>query len=153
MKKPTKPVSPKSTKKAQEGKTWTEKMNDPSKEAVVKKIDKPFADIPAGGKMLIATPKIIDTYVRQIPKGKSVSLLTMRQDLALEFQAEYTCPVTTGIFLRIVSEAAHEQWEAGKTIGRITPFWRVVDPASALNKKLSFGETFVRTHRKKEGMK
>ena len=37
MKKPAKPVSPRSTIKAREGKTWTEKMNDPSKEAVVKK--------------------------------------------------------------------------------------------------------------------
>jgi hypothetical protein len=152
MKKSAKPVSQKATMKARQGKTWTEKMNDSSKAAVVKKTDKPFADIPAGGKMLIATPKIIDAYIRQIPKGKSVSLLTMRQDLALEFNAEYTCPVTTGIFLRIVSESAHEQWKAGKTIGRVTPFWRVVDPASALNKKLSFGETFVKTHRKKEGM-
>jgi hypothetical protein len=152
MKKSAKPVSQKATMKARQGKTWTEKMNDSSKAAVVKKTDKPFADIPAGGKMLIATPKIIDAYIRQIPKGKSVSLLTMRQDLALEFNAEYTCPVTTGIFLRIVSESAHEQWKAGKTIGRVTPFWRVVDSASALNKKLSFGETFVKTHRKKEGM-
>ncbi|MBS1554282.1 MAG: hypothetical protein JSU09_05095 [Bacteroidetes bacterium] len=119
---------------------------------VVKKLEKDFADMPAGAKMLIATPKIIDDYVRQIPKGKSGSLATMRRDLAVEYGADYTCPVTSGIFLRIVSEAAHEQIEKGTPPGRVTPFWRVVDEKSSLNKKLSFGETFVKQQRKKEGL-
>ncbi|MCA4898976.1 MAG: hypothetical protein ING88_09360 [Cytophagales bacterium] len=119
---------------------------------VVKKLEKDFADMPAGAKMLIATPKIIDDYVRQIPRGKSGSLATMRRDLAVEYGADYTCPVTSGIFLRIVSEAAHEQIEKGTPLGRVTPFWRVVDEKSSLNKKLSFGEAFVKQQRKKEGL-
>jgi hypothetical protein len=118
----------------------------------VKKLEKDFADMPAGAKMLIATPKIIDDYVRQIPRGKSGSLATMRRDLAVEYGADYTCPVTSGIFLRIVSEAAHEQIEKGTPLGRVTPFWRVVDEKSSLNKKLSFGEAFVKQQRKKEGL-
>jgi hypothetical protein len=76
----------------------------------------------------------------------------MRKDLAIEYGAEYTCPVTSGIFLRIVSEAAHEQIEKGAPIGKVTPFWRVVDEKSALNKKLSFGSEFVSKQRKKEGI-
>lgn len=131
-------------------KTWTEKVADPSKSFIVKKIDKAFADIPAGAKMFIATPAIIDAYVRQIPKGKSVELQTLRNDLAVEYQAEYTCPVTTGIFLRIVAEAAYEQLEAGKSISKVAPFWRVVNAKSPLNKKLSFGSSFVPAQRKKE---
>jgi hypothetical protein len=138
------------TMKPAKGKTWTDKVNDPSKAFVVKKLEKDFADMPAGAKMLIATPKIVDDYVRQIPKGKSTSLATMRKDLALEYGAEYTCPVTSGIFLRIVSEAAHEQIVNRTPIGRVTPFWRIVDPDSPLNKKLSFGSKFVRDQRKKE---
>lgn len=134
------------------GKTWTDKVNDPTKEYVVKKLEKDFADMPAGSKMLIATPKIIDDYIRQIPKGKSGSLATMRRDLANEYGAEYTCPVTSGIFLRIVSEAAHEQIEKGVALSKVTPFWRVVDEKSALNKKLSFGAMFVASQRKKEGL-
>lgn len=133
-------------------KTWTDKVNDPTKEYIVKKVEKDFADIPAGAKMLISTPKIIDDYVRQIPKGKSGSLATMRKDLAIEYGAEYTCPVTSGIFLRIVSEAAHEQIEKGTPLNKVAPFWRVIDEKSALNKKLSFGQNFVKQQRKKEGL-
>jgi hypothetical protein len=134
------------------GKTWTDKVNDPTKEFQIKKLDKDFADMRAGAKMLIATPKIIDEYVRHIPKGKSGSLATMRKDLASEYGADYTCPVTSGIFLRIVSEAAYEQIEKGTPLSKVAPFWRVVDEKSALNKKLSFGESFVAKQRKSEGI-
>ena len=131
-------------------KSWTEKLLDPNKQPEIKKIEKDFADIPAGARMLIATPQIIDSYVKQIPKGKSVSLQTMRNDLAQEYSAEYTCPVTSGIFLRIVAEAAHEQWKSGKALNKITPFWRVVASQSPLNKKLTFGADFVEEQRRKE---
>lgn len=133
-------------------KTWTDKVNDPTKDFQVKKLDKSFADMPEGARMLIATPKIIDQYVRQIPKGKSVDFATMRKDLAIEYRAEYTCPVTSGIFLRIVSEAAHEQFEKGTPLTKVAPFWRVVDEKSTLNKKLSFGTDFVKKQRAKEGI-
>ena len=147
-----KSTAKKATMKPGKGKTWTDKVNDPTKTYVVKKLEKDFADMPAGAKMLIATPKIIDDYVRQIPKGKSGSLAAMRKDLAVEYGAEYTCPVTSGIFLRIVSEAAHEQIEKGTPISKVTPFWRVVDEKSPLNKKLSFGSGFVVQQRKREGL-
>jgi hypothetical protein len=147
-----KPATKKVTKKPGKGKTWTDKANDPAKTHVVKKLEKDFADMPAGAKMLIATPKIIDQYVRQIPKGKSSSLATMRKDLAIEYGAEYTCPVTSGIFLRIVSEAAHEQIEQGTPANKVAPFWRLVDERSNLNKKFSFGQEFVKQKRKREGI-
>lgn len=69
----------------------------------IKQLDKAFADMPEGCVMLIATPQIIDEYVRGIAFGKRVDTKTMRRDLAQQFEAEYTCPVTTGIFLRIVA--------------------------------------------------
>lgn len=133
------------------GKTWSEKINS-DKPHEVKKNEKGFADIPPGSSMLIATPKIIDEYVKQIPKGAQVSLQTMRKDLATQFNAEYTCPVTTGIFLRIVSEAAHEQYSKGKPLSKITPFWRVIDEKSTIGKKVSFGSDFIKQQRAKEGL-
>jgi hypothetical protein len=133
-------------------KTWVEKRDDHAKDLQVKRLDKKFADMPENSMMLIATPKILDAYIRQIPKGKEVSIKTMRNDLAVEHKAEVTCPVTSGIFLRIVGEAAHEEFINGKSISKITPFWRVVEPDSALNKKFTFGENFVKEQRKKEGL-
>lgn len=104
----------------------------------------------AGSKMYISNPKIIEAYIRNIPKGSSVDLKTLRNDLAIEHMADVTCPVTTGIFLRIVAEAASEQFEQGKSIGRITPFWRVIDEKMPLAKKLTFGTKLIREQRKKE---
>ena len=100
--------------------------------------------------MLIATPKIVDAYIQQIPKGKTANLQTLRKDLAATFHAEYTCPVTTGIFLRIVAEKAYEDYESGKK--KITPFWRIINPNSAPAKKLSFGTDFIRSKRLAEGI-
>ena len=88
MTKAEKPTPKKVTMKPAKGKTWTDKMNDPTKEFQIKKLEKDFADMPAGAKMLIATPKIIDEYIRQIPKGKSGSLAALRKDLAIEYGAE-----------------------------------------------------------------
>ena len=70
---------------------------------------------------------------------------TMRKDIALAHNADVTCPVTTGIFLRIVAEFAYEQLKEGKT--NITPFWRVVNPRSDLAKKLACGPTFIQEMR------
>lgn len=129
-------------------KSWVDKMDQDH--SVVKKLDKDFADMKAGSLMYISNPKTIDAYIRNIPKGKSTDLKTMRKDLAIEHQADVTCPVTTGIFLRIVAEAANEQLEQGKSIGRITPFWRVIDSKMPLAKKLTFGTKLIREQRKKE---
>jgi hypothetical protein len=130
-------------------KTWTEKLHC-DKEPKIKRIDFNFADIPANSNMFIATPQIIDNYIKQIPKGKKVAVQTMRKDLAIENRADYTCPVTTGIFLRIVAEANFEKYQLTNSIKNITPFWRVVEPNSTLSEKLTFGKDFIIKQRQAE---
>ena len=49
--------------------SWNEKLHN-AKDPQVKKLDKAFADMPEGCIMLIATPEIVDNYVRQISKRK-----------------------------------------------------------------------------------
>nr|WP_294904715.1 hypothetical protein [uncultured Lacibacter sp.] len=132
-------------------KTWIEKR-DLSKEAKVEVLDKDFADMKIGEKMLVTTPQIVDAYIRHIPKGREGSLLQMRKDLAAEYHADKTCPVTSGIFLRIVAEAAYEELQQGKPASKITPFWRIITEKSPAAKKLSFGTDFLTEQRKKEGL-
>ena len=69
----------------------------------------------------------------------------MRKDLALTHQSEVNCPVTTGIFLRIVSEVSYEKIIQGEK--NPTSFWRVFDPQSKLANKLSCGPSFVQEMR------
>jgi hypothetical protein len=130
-------------------KSWLDKLNE-HKEPKIKRIDIDFADIPSGSNMLIATPKIIDQYIQEIGVGKCVNIKTLRKDLAIEHNADYTCPVTTGIFLRIVAEANYEKLQQGKLIEEITPFWRAIEPNSALAKKLTCGQDFIQQQIEKE---
>lgn len=132
-------------------KNWTDKLNA-QKELKVKKLEFDFAGISAGSKMLVATPKIVDNYIKQIPVGKHVEVAVMRKDLALSFNADDACPISTAIFLRIVSESAYEKWQKGTPVEELTPFWRLVGEDSKLIKKLSFGQGFVLEQRRKEGI-
>ena len=132
-------------------KTWAEKMN-PHIAHKIEITDKTFADVPKGVKMLIATPTIVDDYVWHIPKGTATSLQQMRKDLAAEYQAAYACPITSGLFLRIVAEKAYEECQQGKPLNEITPFWRIIDLKSNTAKRLSFGTDFLVAQREKEGL-
>ena len=136
---------------AHKRKSWQEKLNI-DRTPHIERSDKDFAGIKSGQMMLIPTPQVVDAYIRQIPKGKHVDITTLRKDLASEYHAEVTCPLTTGIFVRIAAEAAYEQYEAGTPISKITPFWRVIDGKSPAAKKLTFGTGFLLEQRKKEGL-
>ena len=130
-------------------KSWKEKLNI-DRSFVVKRLDKNFSDMKVGENMLIATPKIIDEYIKQIPKGININIKTLRNDLAQTYNADTTCPVTTGIFLRIVSEAAYEDFLNGEK--NITPFWRVVDHESKTATKLACGINFIKKRRSEENI-
>ena len=131
--------------------SWIEKR-DCEKSFKIKTIDKKFADIPKGSKMLIASPPIIDEYVNSISYGEYVEPVKMRDDLAKVYQADKTCPVTTGIFLRIVSEASYEEYRSGYDLETIAPFWRIVKLNSKLAGKLACGIDFIAKRQTEENI-
>ncbi len=141
----------KTTPKKSKTKSWSEKYQTRT-EPDVKTLEKSFADILAGEEMLIATPQIFEDYLKKIKEGKSKTIKEIRSDLAKKYSADKTCPMTTGIFLRIVAEANFEKLGQGIGVEKIAPFWRAIEPGSSLAKKLSFGEDFIIEMRKKEGI-
>lgn len=119
--------------KPKKGTTWTSKLEKPM-EPVLKEGPDKWNDKFGGSKMLIPTPKLIDRKVRKIEKGDVLLMDALRAQLAEEFNADYTCPLTSGIFFRIVAEAAEESnKEGGKNI---SPWWRVIQKNGELNPKL-----------------
>ena len=88
-----------------------------------------------GRKVLVPTPLMADEVIRKVPKGKLITTNQIRQILAKPFKADSTCPLTLGIFLRIISEAAEEDRQNGKN--QITPYWRVVKDDGSLKSKVS----------------
>lgn len=128
-------------------KTWLEKFNN-GKPPQVKTINKPWLGRPAGSKMLISSPQEIADYISNIPVGKFANIGQMRDELARKHMADFTCPLTTGIFLRIVAEKSYE--EISSTQNKVVPFWRAIEPDSKLANKLSFGSDFISQMREKE---
>jgi len=130
-------------------KTWREKMNPDAKMKLIR-LEKKYMGAEPGAKMLVATPEIVRDYISSIPRGQTRTAKQIRDDLARSHKAQITCPTSTGIFVRIAAEAALEELNEGKSIKKITPFWRAVDPDSPAAQKLTCGPDFVRARRKEE---
>jgi len=125
-------------------KTWCEKLEIAKPRKIV--------DIPAHmertigpGKLLIPTPLDVDALIRRIPKGRVMTTGELRTELAHNFGADTTCPMCTGMFIRIVAEASEER-------GRNkAPYWRVIANDGKLNPKLPGGVDAQATALRAEG--
>ncbi|MBI3693238.1 MAG: MGMT family protein [Acidobacteria bacterium] len=116
--------------------SWREKLERVQEPKVVRippKLQKRFGT----RTMLIPRPLDVDALIRQVPKGKLVTQSRIRERLAQACGADVTCPITTGIFVRIAAEAAEEDARAGKK--RITPYWRVIRDNGSLIEKFPGG--------------
>jgi alkylated DNA nucleotide flippase Atl1 len=127
---------------------WREKLEKPQQPKIVK-IPPSMARF-GKGTMLIPTPKLVDDLLREVPKGKLVTVGEIRKRLANDFAVDVTCPLTTGIFVRIVAEAAEENRANGRQ--RITPYWRVVKDDGGLNPKFPGGEQLQARYLRGEGL-
>ncbi|MCK4406005.1 MAG: MGMT family protein [Hadesarchaea archaeon] len=94
--------------------------------------------------MLVPKPLDVDALIRKIRKGKLVTVTQIRERLAKNFYADLTCPMTTGIFIRIAAETAEEDSSRGKK--RITPYWRVIKADGSLNEKFPGGTKAQAAH-------
>ncbi|MBA7619602.1 hypothetical protein ES703_26941 [subsurface metagenome] len=122
------------SKKLKSRKTGREKLVNPP-EGLPKVITVPaeWQKRMGGKRVLVPTPLMVNELVRPVRKRKLITVGQIREKLAKGFKADSTCPMTMGIFLRIVSEAAEEDRQNGKK--RLTPYWRVVKNDGSLNPK------------------
>ncbi|SDR55754.1 hypothetical protein SAMN05444161_6012 [Rhizobiales bacterium GAS191] len=132
-------------------KSWADKLEG-ARPPEVKPVPIDIAGMKKGEIMLVPSPRLIDAFMRAIPKGTGMDVKSLRRQLARQNGAEVTCPITTGFHLRVVAEAAFEAHQRGEPLGAITPFWRVLDEEAATSKKLSFGVEFIRKRRREEGL-
>jgi alkylated DNA nucleotide flippase Atl1 len=110
-------------------KTALEKMDFPALPEC-KVAPESWAQRHGGHAMLIPTPRLIAEFLNQTHPGDVITIGQLRERLAQSANADFACPLTTGIFLRIVAEAQVEhpieQW----------PWWRVVKEDYSLMEKL-----------------
>lgn len=131
-------------------KSGREKLENPPVELPkVVSVPAKFQKQMGGKRVLIPAPLMVDELVRKVRKGKLVTVGQLREHLAAQFGADSTCPMTMGIFLTIVAQAAEEDLLEGKK--RIAPYWRVVKPDGSLNPKFPGGAEAQASRLKDEG--
>lgn len=117
-------------------KSWRDKLEKPAEPKIVE-IPERMRKQWGPGTMVIGTAMLVDSLVRKVPSGKLVTVSQIMDRLAQDSGADSACPMTTGIFLRIVAEAAEEDRAAGRK--EIAPYWRVLKTKGALNPKFPGG--------------
>jgi 6-O-methylguanine DNA methyltransferase, DNA binding domain len=117
-------------------KSWREKLDNPDLPKVVAMPDRLRKRL-GNGTMLIPHPREIEACIRAVRRGRLTTVSQIRRTLSEKHGTDVTCPLVTGISVRIAAEAAEEEAAAGKT--RITPYWRVVGDNGSLNPKFPGG--------------
>lgn len=118
----------------EEKKDFNAMLHDSKDMPKVKTIDKEEVVSRYGGrKMLLAPPIDYDKVIKQVPQGKLLSTEQIRGYLAYQYDADFTCPLTAGIFINIVAWASYQRTED------ITPYWRIVKTKGELNPKFPGG--------------
>lgn len=101
------------------------------------------------GRMLVPKPLDLDSLIRKVTRGKLITVNQIRDRLAEDFGAGYTCPMTTGIFIRLAAEAAEEDMFDGRR--EPTPYWRVIKQDGSLNEKFPGGTECQAARLREEG--
>jgi hypothetical protein len=118
-------------------KTWQDKLRDskglPEICATTEKQSKRWG----AGTFVVPAPIEVDELMKQVPKGKLVTINELRLALAQKHKVTFACPITTGIFAWIAAHAAQEAIGEGKK--RVTPFWRTLKSGGELNEKYPGG--------------
>ena len=91
--------------------------------------DEKSIDKYGGDKMYFAPPIDYDKVMRLVPFGKLITVGTIREYFARQSGADFTEPITAGIFVSIVAWASFQR-EHDKT-----PYWRTLKANGELNAK------------------
>lgn len=86
-----------------------------------------------GNRMYFAPPIDYDKVMRQIPCGKVITVGEIREYFAILNQADFTDPITAGIFVSIAAWASHQR------SANETPYWRTLKANGELNPKYPGG--------------
>ena len=95
--------------------------------------DKKSIEKYGGSRMYFAPPIDYDKAMKQIPYGKVITVGKIREYFAKLNGADFTEPITAGVFVSIAAWASHQR------IDDETPWWRTLKTNSELNHKYPGG--------------
>lgn len=107
--------------------------------------DKASIEKYGGDRMYFAPPADYDEVMKKVPFGKVVTVGEIREYFAKKSGADFTEPITAGIFVSIAAWASHQRTEDK------TPYWRTLKASGELNEKYPGGALRQKEMLEKEG--
>lgn len=98
-----------------------------------------------GDKMYFAPPIAYDKVMRLVPFGKLLTIGEIREYFAKQNGADFTEPITAGIFVSIAA------WASCQRENDKTPYWRTLKAKGELNPKYPGGVKAQKEMLEKEG--
>lgn len=86
-----------------------------------------------GDKMYFAPPVYYDKIMKRVPIGKLITISDIREFFAKLGDADFTDPMTAGVFVNIVA------WASFQRTDDKTPYWRTLKSGGELNAKYPGG--------------
>ena len=111
----------------------------------VKITDEPSIKKYGGDNMYFAPPMAYDEVMKKVPYGKIITVGEIRDYFAKKNNADFTDPITAGIFTSIVAWASYQRDED------ITPYWRTLKSDGELNVKYPEGKELQKRLLEEEG--
>lgn len=99
-----------------------------------------------GERMYLAPPTDYDAVMRRVPPGRLTTVGDIRAYFARENGADFTDPITAGIFVSIAAWASHQREGRDET-----PWWRTLKANGELNPKYPGGVQAQRERLEAEG--
>ena len=98
-----------------------------------------------GDRMYFAPPMDYDQVMKRIPRGKVITVGKIREYFAKQNNADFTEPITAGVFVSIAAWASFQRSEDE------TPYWRTLKAKGELNEKYPGGIAAQREKLEAEG--
>lgn len=95
--------------------------------------------------MYFAPPIEYDKIMKKVPYGKIITVGKIREYLALSNGADFTDPMTAGIFVSVAA------WASFQRLENETPYWRTLKSNGELNPKYPGGIEAQREKLEAEG--
>jgi alkylated DNA nucleotide flippase Atl1 len=126
-------------------KSWQEKLADKKNLPKILKLQKSFPcynavhkmGAEAGDDVVLVNPGEVASLMRQVPKGKLITLAEICKTIAKKHHVKGCCSLTTGIFIMTAANAAEEAANQGKSLD--IPYWRTLKADGFLNEKYPGG--------------
>jgi alkylated DNA nucleotide flippase Atl1 len=140
-------------------KSWQDKMADKKSIPKILELQSNFPcyntlaklGAKAGDSVVLVNPRDVEAIMKEVPKGRLITLKEICQKLAKKFNADACCTLTAGIFTMTAANAAEEMRMEGKN--NKNPYWRTLKMDGFLNPKYPGGQEAHKKSLEKEGFK